>query len=218
MSIRYGLLALLSDGDAYGYVLRARFEELTGGVWPLNIGQVYTTLTRLERDSLVAGEGIDGDGRVMYALTDAGRAELAEWWSVPVERSDRPRDELAIKIALAVTTPGVDATAVLQTQRAATMRSLQDLTRLKRHDAAGAAGAGGDLSWRLVLESMVFAAEAEIRWLDHCETALLRAGAGTASASRDAATSVAAAPVSEERDPAAVAPPGRARPAGRVRS
>lgn len=216
MSIRYGLLALLADGDAYGYVLRSRFEVLTGGVWPLNIGQVYTTLTRLERDSLVTSTGTDDDGRVMYALTDAGRAELAEWWSVPVERSDRPRDELAIKIALAVTTPRVDATAVLQTQRAATMRSLQDLTRLKRHDAAGA-GAGADLSWRLVLESMVFAAEAEVRWLDHCETTLIRAGMETVSASHDVATSMAATPASEEDHPAAK-PAGRARLRGQVGS
>lgn len=57
---------------------------------------------------------------------------------------------------------------MLQTQRTATMRSLQDLTRLKRQTGEA------DLSWRLVLESMVFAAEAEIRWLDYCETALLR--------------------------------------------
>lgn len=173
MSIRYGLLALLSDGDAYGYVLRSRFEELTGSVWPLNIGQVYTTLSRLERDGLVAGAGTDAEGRVMYTLSNPGRAELAQWWSVPVGRSDRPRDELAIKIALAVTTPGVDAGSVLQTQRGATMRSLQDLTRLKRHGAGPGPGSA-DLSWRLVLESMVFAAEAEMRWLDHCETALLR--------------------------------------------
>lgn len=188
MSVRYGLLALLSDHDAYGYVLRTRFEEVTGGSWPLNVGQVYTTLARLERDGLVEGAGVDGEGRVGYRLTQAGRAELAGWWAAPVERADRPRDELAIKVALAVTLPGVDPAAVLQTQRAATMRSLQDLTRLKRHGAAGSPGSS--LPWRLVLESMVFAAEAEIRWLDHCETALLRAGgaAGSGSAAIDAAT------------------------------
>jgi DNA-binding PadR family transcriptional regulator len=219
MSIRYGLLALLSDGDAYGYVLRSRFEALTGGVWPLNIGQVYTTLSRLERDGLVAGAGTDGDGRVMYALTDAGRGELAAWWSVPVARADRPRDELASKSELAVTTPGVDAAAVVQTQREATMRSLQDLTRLKRHGAdGGSPGADGDLSWRLVLESMVFAAEAEIRWLDHCETALLRAGTAAVSAARDAAKSAAAAPVPDQADPAVTGPAGRTRSRGQVRS
>ena len=173
MSIRHSLLALLADGDAYGYQLRSRFEELTGAVWPLNIGQVYTTLARLERDGLVVGSGDKVDGRAMYSLADPGRAELERWWRSPVQRGERPRDELAIKIALAITATGVDYAAVLQTQRADTMRSLQDLTRVKRHGNREPA----DLPWQLVLESMIFAAEAEIRWLDHCETALLRSSA-----------------------------------------
>ncbi len=57
MSIKYGLLALLRDRPGYGYQLRAEFEEATGSTWPVNIGQVYTTLTRLERDGLVAKTG-----------------------------------------------------------------------------------------------------------------------------------------------------------------
>lgn len=170
MSIKYGLLALLSDADAYGYQLRSRFESATGSAWPLNIGQVYTTLSRLERDGLVAGIGADGDGRSMYRLTDAGRAELSGWWDSPVLHADRPRDELAIKIALAITTPRVDASAILQTQRRETVRHLQDLTRVKRQTDPE------DLSWRLVVESMIFAAEAEVRWLDHCEASLVRQG------------------------------------------
>lgn len=173
MSIRHSLLALLAEHDAYGYELRSRFESLTGSVWPLNIGQVYTTLARLERDGLVEGTGTGDDGRAMYKLTDPGRQELDAWWRSPVMRKDRPRDELAIKIALAVTATDVDAGAILQTQRVATMRAMQDLTRLKRHSGAD------DLAWRLVLESMIFAAEAEIRWLDHCEAALVRQAAAS---------------------------------------
>ncbi|MGI8415768.1 MAG: PadR family transcriptional regulator [Nakamurella sp.] len=168
MSIRNSLLALLSDGDAYGYQLRARFESATGSVWSLNIGQVYTTLSRLERDGLVEGNGAGGDGRISYRLTDIGRIELSAWWDSPVAHPDRPRDELAIKMALAVTTPGVDVAAIVQTQRRETIRHLQDLTRLKRQTDAD------DVSWRLVVESMIFAAEAEVRWLDHCEAAVLR--------------------------------------------
>ncbi|WP_029137230.1 PadR family transcriptional regulator [Nakamurella lactea] len=170
MSIKYGLLALLSDADAYGYQLRSRFESATGSVWPLNIGQVYTTLARLDRDGLIEGIGTDGDGRAMYRLTNAGRTELSGWWDTPVAHADRPRDELAIKIALAITTPGVDATAILQTQRRETIRHLQDLTRVKRQSDPD------DLSWRLVAESLIFAAEAEVRWLDHCEASLVRHG------------------------------------------
>ena len=74
-------------------------------------------------------------------------------------------DELAIKLALSLTTPGIDVHRVVQVQRTQTLRSLQEYTRLK-------AGADpiADAAWLLVLDSLVFQAEAEVRWLDHCET------------------------------------------------
>lgn len=169
MPIRHGLLALLQRGPMYGYQLRASFEESTGGTWPLNIGQVYTTLTRLERDELVRALPSSDGGQRPYEITQAGRTELAKWFSTPVNRSDRPRDELTIKLALAITTPGMDVSAILRTQRTATMRSLQEYTRLK----AGA-NRPNDLAWRLVLDALLFQAEAEIRWLDHCEASLVR--------------------------------------------
>jgi DNA-binding PadR family transcriptional regulator len=165
MAIRNGLLALLERGPMYGYQLRAEFDSATGATWPLNIGQVYTTLGRLERDGLVEAVGDrDDDGRTTYRITDPGRREVSDWFTSPVERRARPRDELAIKVALAVVTPGIDVSAVMQAQRSATLRSLQELTRLK----AGA-DEERDIAWLLVLESMIFGAEAEIRWLDHCE-------------------------------------------------
>ena len=169
MSVKYGLLALLERGPMHGYQLRAAFEESTGGTWPLNVGQVYTTLSRLERDGLVRPLPENDAGQRPYRITDIGRADLAEWFATPVSRGDRPRDELAIKLALALTTPGVDVHAVLQTQRSATIRTLQEYTRLKaRADQAV------DLPWLLVLDAMVFQAEAQVRWLDHCETSLAR--------------------------------------------
>ena len=165
MAIRNGLLALLERGPMYGYQLRAQFEASTGATWPLNVGQVYTTLARLERDGLVDPLGEpDAEGRVTYRITDRGRAEVEGWFSSPVVREGRPRDELAIKLAMALTTPGVDVHRVIQTQRTATLRSLQELTRLK----AGADEVA-DAAWLLVLESMIFRAEAEVRWLAHCE-------------------------------------------------
>jgi DNA-binding PadR family transcriptional regulator len=180
--VRNGLLALLERGPMYGYQLRSEFEASTGATWPLNIGQVYTTLARLERDGLVAPLGeADADGRVTYHLTDAGRVEVLQWFATPVERESRPRDELAIKIAMALTTPGVDVHRVVQTQRTATLRSLQDLTRLKARSDEVADGA-----WMLVLESMIFRAEAEIRWLDHCETRLTSAPAAAPAAAAPA--------------------------------
>jgi len=153
----------------HGYQLRVAFEESTGGTWPLNIGQVYTTLARLERDGLVRPLPESDAGQRPYQITEAGRADLARWFATPVSRTDRPRDELAIKLALALTTPGVDVPAVVQTQRGATMRTLQEYTRLKAR-----ADKPADLSWRLVLDAMLFQAEAEVRWLDHCEASLVR--------------------------------------------
>src|SRR3954453_2588239 len=111
----------------------------------------------------------------MYAVTESGRDEVGTWFTSPVARSQPPREELAIKLALAVTVPGVDVGSVIQQQRSATMTALQDYTRLKR----AAAGPGDiDLAWGLVLDSLVFAAEAEIRWLDHCEARVRRAAMG----------------------------------------
>jgi len=194
MSVRHGLLALLERGPRYGYQLRAEFERTTGGTWPLNIGQVYTTLARLERDGLVRALPENDGGQRPYEITPAGRAELALWFASPIERGDRPRDELAIKLALALTTPGVDVRAVVQTQRTATVRTLQELTRLKGRDPGGRE----DMAWRLVLESMVFQAEAEVRWLDHCEAALARFAATPAPLDGAApAANLAAAPEPE---------------------
>ena len=205
MSVRSGLLALLAEGDKYGAQLRSEFEARTGGTWPLNVGQVYTTLDRLGRDGLVESAGQpDAEGRIAYRLTPAGHAELGTWWSTPVDRSNTPRDELTIKLALAVTAPDVDVQRVVQTQRTATLRHLHDLTRLKREslppppglararasaDAVTRLGplaearADGDtgLAWLLVLENLIFSAEAEVRWLDHVETMLARRAARPAS-------------------------------------
>jgi DNA-binding PadR family transcriptional regulator len=171
MSIKHGLLALLDQGPRYGYQLRSEFEARTGSTWPLNVGQVYTTLGRLDRDGLVAPDGADDEGHVFYRITDEGRDELRAWFRAPVSRTNPPRDELAIKLAMAVTVPGIEVAVVVQRQRAHTLRALQDYTRLKtRADE-------DDMAWQLVLESLIFHAEAEVRWLDHCEARLARRAA-----------------------------------------
>ncbi len=172
MSIRYGLLALLDSGPKYGYQLRIEFERTTGDTWPLNIGQVYTTLARLERDRLVAGIGADDEGRARYEITDKGRAALEDWFATPVPRQARSRDELTIKLTLALAVPGADVAAIVQNQRTATVRALQDLTRHKRK--AGDGEVDADLSWQLAVDASIFQAEAEVRWLDHCESRFTR--------------------------------------------
>lgn len=180
MSIRQSMLALLDERPMYGAELRSEFESRTGGTWPLNVGQVYTTISRLERDGLVESATVDGEeGRTVYRLTGAGRAEAERWWRDPVIPEAAPRSELAIKLALAVTVPGVDVVSVVQVQRAATLRHLQDLTRLKR--TAASTAEADELAWSLVLENFIFSAEAEVRWLDHVEASLTRRRARSAA-------------------------------------
>ncbi|MFD0267192.1 PadR family transcriptional regulator [Streptomyces sp. NPDC127106] len=178
MSIRHGLLALLEQGPRYGSQLRTEFESRTGSTWPLNVGQVYTTLARLERDGLVAPGGEDAAGHTLYAITDTGRAELREWYARPVDRANPPRDELSIKLAMAVGSPGVDIRAVIQAQRHATIKAMQDYTRLKVQALAaverGDSRERDDVAWLLVLEQLIFQTEAEARWLDHSESRLVR--------------------------------------------
>ena len=164
MSVKHGLLALLADGPRYGYQLRADFETRTGGAWPLNAGQVYTTLGRLERDGLVVQQGQDSEGHLFYALAEPGRQELASWLETPVDRAPPPRDELAIKLALAADLSGVDPRTVVQRQRTATVSSLQGLTR-QRAQALDAS----DLGCLIVLDALRASAEAELRFLDTCD-------------------------------------------------
>lgn len=170
MSIKHSLLVMLQQQQRYGFELREEFERSTGTTWPLNIGQVYTTLDRLERDGLVRDLGTDEAGHRYYEITDAGRQEAQDWFSTPVAPSTPPRNELAIKLALALGTAGVNVADVVQTQRMATIQTMQGYVRARRE--ADRENNAADLSWRLVLESLIYAAEAELKWLDHCEAVM----------------------------------------------
>ncbi|WP_127819917.1 PadR family transcriptional regulator [Microbacterium sp. CPCC 204701] len=170
MSVRQSLLAILDQGPCYGYQLRAEFDRRTGSTWPLNVGQIYNTLDRLDRDGLVEKRDIDEHGHVYWQITHSGSAEVREWLASPVQRSQGTRDELAIKLAVAATLPGVAVADIIQTQRRASLAQLQELNRAKY---AGANPDGPEeLAWSLVVDSMIFAAEAEVRWLDHTEQRL----------------------------------------------
>ncbi|MFE3016882.1 PadR family transcriptional regulator [Streptomyces sp. NPDC059256] len=192
MSIRHGLLALLEHGPRYGSQLRTEFESRTGATWPLNVGQVYTTLSRLERDGMVEQSGEDDAGHALYGITEAGKTELRNWFERPVDRSNPPRNELAIKLAMAIGAPGVDIRAVIQSQRHHTVKAMQDYTRLKAQALKaiehGGTGERDDVAWLLVLEQLIFQTEAEARWLDHCEVRLIRLAATTGSGTTPPAT------------------------------
>jgi DNA-binding PadR family transcriptional regulator len=159
-------LALLRRGPSHGYQLRVDFESVTGRSWPLNIGQVYTTLARLERDGLVVQQAHDDDDdRVTWQLTAEGDAAVREWFDHPVAPRVEARDELAIKLAVAAAVSDTDVARLIQRQRVATIAVLQDLTRLKSE-------ARSDVGWAMVLEGARLQTEADLRWLEYCEELL----------------------------------------------
>jgi DNA-binding PadR family transcriptional regulator len=162
------ILAILVDGPSYGLQLKNEFEARTGSIWPLNVGQVYTTLARLDRDGLVRQRS-SGDEKI-YELTAAGRQRLAEWFAHPSGNRAPTRDELVLKLIMAIGRDDVRPNDVIQAERKAAIQELQDYTKLKR-DAGD-----DDLGWLFVLDSLIFQAEARVRWLDACEARLKRHG------------------------------------------
>jgi DNA-binding PadR family transcriptional regulator len=204
MSVRHALLALLSEGPKYGLQLRQEFEAGTGEVWPLNVGQVYTTLQRLERDGLVESADPEGEGpQKSYRLTADGRHELDQWLRTPVDTWEPPRDELVIKVLVALRVPGVDVRDVVQAHRRHVIEAMQRYTRLKgetpEHDVALA----------VVVDAQIFRLEAVVRWLDAADTRL----AGQVPAPPGTADDTPA-PGVPERPPAGDLPPRLARKLG----
>ncbi len=170
MSVRHALLALLQEGPKYGLQLRQEFEERTGEVWPLNVGQVYLTLQRLERDGLVESDG-EGESSPQkdFRITAAGAGELSTWLRTPPDLSSPPRDELVIKILVAARLPEVDVHEVIQTHRRYLVELMQQWTRLKEDEA------DLDLSFALVVDAELFRLDSVVRWLDTADGRLKRA-------------------------------------------
>jgi DNA-binding PadR family transcriptional regulator len=174
MSVRHALLALLSEGPKYGLQLREEFEARTGEVWPLNVGQVYTTLQRLERDGLVESDGSGGDGpQKGFQITAGGEKELAVWLRTPPDLASPPRDELVMKVLVALRVPGVDVHEVIQVHRRYLVELMQQWTRIKEDEAEF------DLGLALVVDAELFRLDAVIRWLDTADGRLKRAAADT---------------------------------------
>jgi DNA-binding PadR family transcriptional regulator len=170
VSIRHALLALLSEGPKYGLQLRHEFEAKTGEVWPLNVGQVYTTLQRLERDGLVESDDAAEDGpQKGFHITEEGAAELATWLRTPPDFSSPPRDELVIKVLVALGLPGVDVHEVIQVHRRYVVQLMQQWTRLKEDEA------GLDIQFALVVDAELFRLDSVVRWLDTADGRLKRA-------------------------------------------
>jgi hypothetical protein len=185
MSVRHSILAILNLGDCHGYQIRHELGSRTGEAWLINVGQIYSTLERLERDGLVAAEPSNADGQIRYSITEAGRIETADWLGSAVGRSATTRDELVMKLALAVTLPNVDMQAMLDLQRNSALQNLQTLTTAKQGTDEKN---GADLAWILILDSQIFNAEAELRWLDHIEGLLSKSTARGLSLQTDIQT------------------------------
>lgn len=167
MSVRHALLALLSEGPKYGLQLRQEFEARTGEVWPLNVGQVYMTLQRLERDDLVESDTDGEDGpQKGYRLTEPGRTELARWLGPPADTGVPPRDELVIKVLIAMRVPGVDVPELIQAHRRRLVGMMQYFTRLKE-DARE-----DEIGLLVVADAEIYRLDAVIRWLDSAEARL----------------------------------------------
>ena len=166
--LRFVLLGLLDAEPRYGYELKAVFEQFLGGTWPLNIGQIYTSLSRLEDDGLVQSQTVpqdDAPDRKVYELTALGRTELAEWANTISEEPIKLRDELFLKVAVLSLKDGRSARDLIHRQRVSHLGRLADLGGLQgdpeQHPATG-----------LLLEAAILRTEAELKWLDAVEDRL----------------------------------------------
>ena len=171
MSIRMSLLAILEEAPTYGLRLKNEFEARTGTMWPLNVGQVYGTLGRLERDGLVRVLEQGSDAQKVYQVTEAGRGRLHSWFDTPTQMLPPARDELVLKLVMAAGHEGVNLQDVIQAERRGAVELLQELTVLKRKGSLER-----DLGWAFLLDSLIFQTEARVRWLDDSEARLHRHG------------------------------------------
>lgn len=167
MSVRHALLALLAEGPKYGLQLRQEFEARTGEVWPLNVGQVYLTLQRLERDGLIESDDAERDGpQKTFRITVNGAEELTAWLRTPPDLSNPPRDELVIKVLVALRLPGVDVPELLQAHRRYVVELMQRYTHIK------AEAQPDDVSLSLIADAELFRLESVVRWLDAADARL----------------------------------------------
>jgi DNA-binding PadR family transcriptional regulator len=166
--MRHAVLALLADEPAHGYEIKRALEARFGTVIaPLNAGQVYMTLQRLQRDELVADDAVAQSGRPdkrVYRLTAAGRQALQDWLGAP-SAPTKLRDDFFMKLVLADSMGLADPAKLIARQREAYLRALGELERVL-------ADGGADGTTALVVEGAALHLEADLKWLDRCEEVL----------------------------------------------
>lgn len=164
MSLKYGILGLLAEQPLHGYEVKTRYEALFGGTWDLNIGQVYTTLQRLERDGWVGEIGERGDrGKQRYGLTETGQAALQDWLQAPEDEPQQLRQDIYLKLLLISRLANGNLEGLLARQRRVYLQRLKDLGDLERqarresrHDLV------------LLVQGAILHTEADVKWIDVC--------------------------------------------------
>jgi DNA-binding PadR family transcriptional regulator len=170
VSVRHTLLALLSEGPKYGLQLRESLEARTGEVWPLNVGQLYATLGRLERDGLVESDGTEAAGpHKEFRITASGTGELAAWLRTLPDLASAPFGQMAAKVLAALQVPGTDVHEVVQGHRRSLMELMQQWTQIKQEKA------DHDLGLGLRIDAELFRLDSVIRWLDAADGRLMNA-------------------------------------------
>jgi DNA-binding PadR family transcriptional regulator len=164
MSLKYGILGLLAEQPLHGYEVKTRYETLFGGTRELNIGQVYTTLQRLERDGLVGEVGERGDrGKQRYGLTDAGTSALWDWLEDAEDEPQQLRQEIYLKLLLISRLANGNLEGLLVRQRRVYLQRLKDLSELERRARREARH---DLV--LLVQGAILHTEADLKWIDVC--------------------------------------------------
>lgn len=166
--MRLHLLALLARQPAYGYELKQDLEQTFGAAYPQpNIGQIYVTLSRLEKSGLIEGRDVPQDGRPdkkVYEITEEGTRELSQWFAAPTE-GPRVRDEFFMKLILAPGTELTDQLTLINNQRRHCLTAMRGLNRLAAEDR-------GNRVSQLLIEGAVLHLQADLDWLERCQEEL----------------------------------------------
>ncbi|WUH99893.1 PadR family transcriptional regulator [Spirillospora sp. NBC_00431] len=159
------ILAMLAKEPSHGYQLRTRLRDALGPLGDtMNAGQIYVTLTRLEKAGLLEAErsaGGDRSDRKVYALTNHGHERVTEW----ITEVKWPRPDLAefhLKLIAAATAGLADPLTIVDTQRRELLRRLRDAQRAAMAEPPHSEAA-------LLLEGVVLRLQADLRWLEACE-------------------------------------------------
>ena len=166
MSVKHSLLALLYEKPRHGYEVKVAFESVVEGLWPLNAGQVYTTLDRLERDALVESPGHDKKDRKLYTITQAGKEELWSWLEEPVGRS-LFKEEFYFKFLCASHVSYENKQNMIRSQKETILKDILHFTQLRKQMSLSE-----NETMKLLIEGALLHLEADMKWLERIEEEL----------------------------------------------